>query len=68
MDGTNTTETEQIWSNQKRFNVLSFEIESMFPKIEDLPKRPAYVYEAEFGIVGAQVQVNVTKVSREGII
>lgn len=66
MDGTNTSSTEEVWSNQQRFNVLNFRIESMFPEVENLPDRPNYVFDSGFGIVAAQVQVNVTKVSRSG--
>ena len=66
MDGTNTTETEQIWSNQKRFNVLQFEIESTFPEFKTLPERPPYVFNAGFGIVAARIQMNITKISRLG--
>ena len=66
MDGTNKTETEQVWSNQNRFNVLQFEIESTFQEYENPPERPPYVFSTGFGIVAARIQMNITKISRSG--
>ena len=66
LDATNKPDTEEIWLNQKRFNVLEFQFESLFPEFENLPDRPNYVFDSAFGIVHSQIQVNVTKVSRSG--
>ena len=66
LDTTNIPDTEEIWINQMRFNVLVFEFESLFPELENLPERPNYVFDSAFGIVRSQLQVNVSKVSRSG--
>lgn len=66
LDGTNRTETETIWSNQKRFNTLEFQFESLFPPPDNLPMRPNYVHTSGFGITHSQITVNVSKISRSG--
>ena len=66
LDATNTTDTQIIWSNQQRFNVLEFQFESLFVPPENLPERPNYVHYSGFGIVGGQIEVNVSRVSRTG--
>ena len=66
LDGTNRTGTETIWSNQKRFNTLEFQFESLFPPPDNLPMRPNYVHTSGFGITHSQITVNVSKISRSG--
>lgn len=66
LDGTDTTDMQTIWSNQKRFNTLEFQFESLFAQPDNLPLRPNYVHSSDFGIVHNQITVNVSKVSRSG--
>ena len=66
-DGTNDDDrVQEVWSSHSKFNILQFEFESMFPELEDLPDRPPYVFKTGFGIVKAQVEVNITKYPRSG--
>ncbi|XP_053393448.1 uncharacterized protein LOC128555331 isoform X2 [Mercenaria mercenaria] len=55
-----------IWSNQKRFNNLRFEYETLFTPPENLPERPVYVRESKIGIAGSIIEANVSKVPRNG--
>ena len=57
LDGTNETSGFPVWSNQNRFNRLSFEFESDYEQPEDLPDRPLYVHDMKLGIVKADVDV-----------
>lgn len=66
LDGTNNSHTETIWSNQKRFNTLELQFESLFTEPDNLPMRPNYVHSSGFGIVQSEITVNVSKVSRSG--
>ena len=66
MDATNSSIIEVIWSNQRSFNNFELQLESIFPELENLPRRPNYVFESGFGIVRSQIEVNHTKVSRSG--
>ena len=68
-NGTNSNGEEvlEVWSNTNEFNILQFEFESTFGELEDLPDRPPYVFDSGFGIVKAEVVVNITKYPRSGI-
>ena len=54
-------EVQEVWSNRKEFNILQFEFESTFGELDELPDRTPYVFDSGFGIVKAQVVVNITK-------
>ena len=66
MEASISSSRDVIWSNQKRFNSLEFQFESLFPALENLPDRPNYIHDSGFGIVHSQIQVNVSKMSRSG--
>ncbi|KAH3716749.1 hypothetical protein DPMN_059478 [Dreissena polymorpha] len=55
-----------VWSNQKQFNHLTFEMKAFFDGLENLPKRPLYVYETEMGIAKNIITANVSKLPRSG--
>ncbi|KAK3588467.1 hypothetical protein CHS0354_004681 [Potamilus streckersoni] len=60
-----SNETDTLWSNQKDFNYLKFEFQSVY-KPPYLLNRPWYIHDSEFGIVNATVSVNISKIPRSG--
>ncbi|KAL3832351.1 hypothetical protein ACJMK2_024003, partial [Sinanodonta woodiana] len=64
LDGTSAVK-DTFWSNQKDFNYLSFEFNSIYiPPL--LPYRPNYINDAQFGIVDGHITANITKIPRSG--
>ncbi|KAH3716767.1 hypothetical protein DPMN_059496, partial [Dreissena polymorpha] len=55
-----------VWSNQKRFNYLQFEMKAIFDGLDNLPKRPVYVHDSKMGIVQNIITANVSKIPRAG--
>ncbi|WAQ93644.1 hypothetical protein MAR_006115, partial [Mya arenaria] len=54
-----------VWSNQKRFNNLRFEFDTLID-IPELPQRPNYVHDAKIGIVASSIEASVSKIPRDG--
>ncbi|KAK3603136.1 hypothetical protein CHS0354_042958 [Potamilus streckersoni] len=64
MDGT-SEEKDTFWSNQKDFNYLNFEFNSVYIAPQ-LPYRPTYIIDAQLGIVEGRIVANVSKIPRSG--
>ncbi|KAL3832350.1 hypothetical protein ACJMK2_024002 [Sinanodonta woodiana] len=64
MDGTSAVK-DTFWSNQKDFNYLNFEFYSVYMSPQ-LPFRPLYITDAQFGIVDGYITVNISKIPRSG--
>ncbi|XP_052796107.1 uncharacterized protein LOC128228685 isoform X2 [Mya arenaria] len=54
-----------VWSNQKRFNNLRFEFDTLID-ISEIPERPNYVHDAKIGIVASSIEASVSKIPRDG--
>ncbi|XP_052796120.1 uncharacterized protein LOC128228694 [Mya arenaria] len=54
-----------IWSNQKRFNNLRFEFDTLIDNPE-IPERPNYIHETKMGIVSSSIEASVSKIPRDG--
>ncbi|XP_052799359.1 uncharacterized protein LOC128230970 [Mya arenaria] len=54
-----------VWSNQKRFNNLRFEFDTLIDTPE-IPERPNYVHDAKIGIVASSIEASVSKIPRDG--
>ncbi|XP_052246346.1 uncharacterized protein LOC127855047 [Dreissena polymorpha] len=57
-----------VWSNQREFNNLKFEMKALFDGIDNLPNRPNYVHENKIGIVQNIITANVSKIPRRGSV
>jgi len=53
------------FSNQKRFNTMRFEFDTLLSD-PVLPKRPVYVHEGKVGIVSSSVEAVVSKLPPRG--
>ena len=67
LDATNYNATAFIWTNQKDFNDLKFEFQSIFETPEDLLDRPVYVHKAAFGVVDNDVKAVVSSIPRGSV-
>lgn len=63
----NSTEIDTLWINQKRYNFFNVRFSAMFTPPENM-MLPNYVQEFKLGIVSGQIQVDLTKVDRNGIV
>ncbi|WAQ93658.1 FER-like protein [Mya arenaria] len=54
-----------VWSNQKRFNNLRFEFDTLIDTPE-IPERPVYVHDAKIGIIASSIEASVSKIPRNG--
>lgn len=61
----NSTEIDTLWINQKRYNFFNVRFSAMFTPPGNM-MRPNYVQEFKLGIVSGQIQVDLTKVDRNG--
>ncbi|XP_052247390.1 uncharacterized protein LOC127855675 [Dreissena polymorpha] len=55
-----------VWSNQKRFNYLQFEMKAIFDGLDNLLNRPVYVHDSKMGIVQNIITANVSIIPRAG--
>ncbi|KAL3832344.1 hypothetical protein ACJMK2_023996 [Sinanodonta woodiana] len=65
MDGT-SQDKDIFWSNQKDFNYLNFEFNSVYMPPQLSYYRPNYINDAKFGIVQSHIKVNISKIPRSG--
>ncbi|XP_064613813.1 uncharacterized protein LOC135477587 [Liolophura sinensis] len=68
VDATNLTgvESDKFWTNLKRFNSIVIHWESFHDSTTDLPMKPSYIQEAEFGIVEGKAKVSHKKLQIGG--
>ncbi|KAK3603166.1 hypothetical protein CHS0354_042998 [Potamilus streckersoni] len=64
MDGS-SDHTDSFWINQNDLNYISFEFDALYEP-PPLSHRPIYVHSSDFGIVGSDIYVNISKISRSG--
>ncbi|XP_041371213.1 uncharacterized protein LOC121384744 [Gigantopelta aegis] len=62
VDSTNQTETDFIWTNQAKFNLINVTAVSQYVG-EDPPPKPVWIRQAQFGIVEAEVNILLFKES-----
>lgn len=63
----NSIEIDTLWINQKRYNFFNVRFSAMFIPPENM-MHPNYVQEFKLGIVSGQIQVDLTKVDRNGTV
>ncbi|XP_041368825.1 uncharacterized protein LOC121383106 isoform X2 [Gigantopelta aegis] len=62
VDSTNKKETDFLWTNRAQFNWINITAVSQYMG-DDLPPKPAWIKEAKFGIIDAEVNIRLTKLS-----
>ena len=64
-DSTFLNATDIVWTNQKSFNHITFELESMYAA-PPLPPEPEYVRSSKIGIIQNKIYLNVSKIPLGG--